>query len=122
MASPYQYPWVNFNLYPTSSIDSTPAIAFPASYNSIVDSIFICNTTKHDALVSLYILSERVPPTAVETYFVNRYLVPKWENVELMKGSVMNLQAGDLLYAFSDNTIHEFDCLVSYRQLLESPA
>lgn len=119
MPSPYQYPWVNFNLAPTSTIDSTPSLVFGSDNNCIIDSIFVCNTTEQEIFIDITILSERIIDQPVTTYFVKNYLVPKSGSAELIKESVLNLQAGDLMYAKSDFANNTFDCMISYRQLLE---
>lgn len=119
LPSPYQYPWVNFNLAPTSAIDSTPALVFGSDNNCIIDSIFVCNTTEQEIFIDITILSERIIDEPVTTYFVKNYLLQKSASAELVKESVINLQAGDLMYAKSDFSNNTFDCMISYRQLLE---
>jgi len=119
LGSPYQYPWVNFNSSPTTAVDSTPLILFGAANNSIVDSIFVCNTSGREIFVNLYLLTERDPPTAINTFIEFNLQILKDQKIELIKGSVLNMQAGDLMYGYSDFSGNTFDCIVSYRQLLE---
>jgi hypothetical protein len=119
LSSPYQYPWVSFNLAPTANIDSTPLLVFGSESNSIVDSIFVCNTTDQEIFVDITTLSERnLQP--ITTYIVRNFLLPGYGSAELIKESVINLEAGDIIYANSDFSGNLFDCMISYRQLLET--
>jgi len=122
LASPYQYPWVDFFSSLTSSIDSTPLIVCGKEKTSIVDSIFVCNTTEQDIFVDVTILGER-DSVATTVYRVKNHLLPKNGSAELISvnqvDSVLILQAGDLLYANSDFSGNTFDSIVSGRQLLE---
>jgi hypothetical protein len=119
LPSPYQYPWVNFNLTPTSGIDSTNTLVFGSPNHCIVDSIFVCNTTDQEIFIDVTVLAERVVDEPTTTYIVKNYLLRKSEGVELIKESVINMEAGDLMYAKSDFADNTFDCMVSHRQLLE---
>jgi hypothetical protein len=122
LASPYQYPWVNFFSDPTSAIDSTPIIVCGKTHTSIIDSIFVCNTTDQDIFIDITKLSERnlVPIT---TYRKRKFLIPANGSADLItanqEDSLLILEAGDLLYANSDFSGNTFDCEVSGRQLLE---
>lgn len=120
LSSPYQWPWVNFNLAPTADIDSTNTLIFGSQSNCIVDSIFVCNTSPQDIYIDITILAERVIDDPTTTYIVKKYLLKKSEGVELIKESVINLQSGDTMYAKSDFADNTFDCMISYRELLET--
>jgi hypothetical protein len=117
LPSPYQYPWVNFGLEMTPNIDSTPTLVFGKPNNSIVDTIVLCNTTEQDIFIDIKILGER-DDVPITVYRVNNYLIPKLGSAQIL-GESMILQAGDLLYANSDFADNTFDCMISYRQLLE---
>lgn len=120
MASPYQYPWVNFTSAIAVSVDSTPLIIYGAANNSIVDSIFICNTSGKEIFVNLYILT--AGREVVESSFLEYNLqVLKDTKIEILKGSVLIMQAGDILYGYSDFSGNTFDCIAPYRELLEVP-
>jgi hypothetical protein len=119
LASPYQYPWVEFFQTPTPNIDSTPTIICGAQAASIVDSIRICNMTQKDIFVDIKCLAER-NLVSITTYWFNKILVPKNGTIQLLLGDCETLENGDLLYASSDFSGNKFDCTVSGRKLLET--
>lgn len=118
MPSPYQYPWVNFDLEPTANIGSTPELIFGKTHTSILDSIVLCNNTDQDIFVDIQLLCER-NEIAIP---VNRYrnvLITKFGTVQLLEESMI-MRAGDLMYANSDFQDHRFDSMISFRELLET--
>lgn len=122
MASPYQYPWVDYDLVPTPNIDSTPLIVYGATNNTIVDRMHLCNTTDQDIFVDISILTEREIDSefVVQTTFLeNKLPIPKYGSIEALKES-MTLRSGDIMYASSDFSGNRFDCLMSVRRLLET--
>lgn len=125
MASPYQYPWVNFFSTPTASIDSTSTLIGGAISTSIIDSIYVCNTSDQDIFIDITILAER-NLTPITTYRIKKFFLPKNESAELISpthnqvNSVLILETGDTLFGNSDFSGNTFDCVVSGRQLLET--
>ena len=118
MSSPYQYPWVGFQLEINSAIDSTEQIIFGKETASIVDTILVCNTTNQEIFVNMWILAERnsLPVTG---YLCTKTPIAANQSLEILH-KPKNFQSGDILYAQSDYTGNTFDCFISYRQLLET--
>jgi hypothetical protein len=93
-----------------------------SSHACIIDSIFVCNTTNRDIFVSVYTLTERLIDsvlTAQNTFKFFKRVVPALKTIELLEGAGFNMEQGDLLYAFSDQSSNLFDSNVSYRELRE---
>jgi hypothetical protein len=57
--------------------------------------------------------------TAQNTFKFFKKTVPALKTVELLEGAGFNMEQGDLLYAFSDQSSNLFDSNVSYRELRE---
>jgi len=127
LPSPTSYPWVNFLSTPRPNINSTHVSIFGnnylgSSHACIIDSIIICNTTNRDIFVSVYTLTERLIDsvlTAQNTFKFFKRVVPALKTIELLEGAGFNMEQGDLLYAFSDQSSNLFDSNVSYRELRE---
>ena len=127
MGSPYQYPWVNFGSVLSHNVDSTELLLYAAPAATIIDSIIITNLANRDIFIDFKILGERTPPlgnspVAQKPYLANRRLVEKASSIEILPTpqSIVTLEAGDFLYANSDFSGNRFDCIISYRQLLET--
>lgn len=119
MASPYQYPWVNCKSAIAVSVDSTPLIIYGAANASIFDTIFICNTSGREIFVNLYVLT--AGRDVVESPFLEYKLqVLKDTKIDILKGSILIMEPGDILYGYSDFSGNTFDCIAPYRQLLEA--
>lgn len=127
MASPYQYPWVEFGSVLVQNIDSTELLLYTAPAATIVDSVILTNTTKNDIFIDFKILGERTLPSggspiAQKPYIANKREIKANSSIELLPTPQSNiiLQAGDFAYANSDFSGNRFDCVISYRQLLET--
>ncbi len=127
MASPYQYPWVNFFAPMRETIDSAELLFYTAPAVTIFDSIIVTNTTEQDIFVDFRILGERIQPESDDPvtekpYVAYKRLVTKNQSIELLPSSqsMVILQAGDFAYANSDFSGNTFSCLVAGRQLLET--
>jgi len=113
------YPFVNFKMQPTLNISSTPELIFGSQYTSILDSIVLANQTDGNIIVSLYILREVVQDNATEFTLANKIILSPKERLDLLDAATLTLEAGDLLYAFSDFSGNLFNSFVSYRELTE---
>lgn len=127
MASPYQYPWVNFCSPMRETIDSTELLLYTAPAVTIFDSILVTNKTEQDIFVDFRILGERIhpdsdDPVTEKPYVAYKRLVTKHGSVELLPSSqsMVILEAGDFAYANSDFSGNTFSCIISGRQLLET--
>lgn len=127
MPSPYQYPWVNFGSVLVQSINSTELLLYTAPAVTIFDSILVTNTTNQDIFIDFRILGERTSPdgdvpVVQKPFLAKSRLVEKNSSIELLPTtqSIVILEAGDFAYVNSDFSGNTFDCIISYRQLLET--
>lgn len=116
---PSSYPWVNFKLYPTSSVDSSPVLVLGTEQSVMMDSIRLTNTCGSPLLADVYLLRE-VESVGQAFFIARQFSLQADSALELLDGSVLYLEAGDTLWANSDFSGNTYDCLISYRQLLES--
>lgn len=124
MPSPYQYPWVKFGSVTVANIDSSELLIFTAVNATIFDSIIVTNTTEQEIFVDMSMLTERIideTPVNQKPFIARKRLVEKSQSLELLPAtqSLLTLEAGDFIYANSDFSGNRFDCIISYRQLLE---
>ncbi len=119
LTPPSSYPWVNFKLYPTSSVDSSPVLVFGTENAVMIDSLRLTNTSVNPLLADVFILRE-VGSTGQNFYIAKQFSLPAASALELLDGSVLYLESGDTLWGNSDFSGNRFDSLISYRQLLES--
>ncbi len=125
MASPYQYPWVEFGSILISGIDSSEFLLFTADKATIFDSILITNTTEEEIFVDFSILGERTINDVLvdqKPFVARKRLVEKSQSIDLLTQiqTSVTLQYGDFAYANSDFSGNTFDCIISYRKLLET--
>ena len=106
---------ITYNTIPTKQISSTSLQLFKAKKFSIVDSIFVSNTTNQSMLLSIEFLRNEMP----STFLFSNLSVPANTTLELLKSSVLYLSPTNSLIGYSDYSTHYFDCHVSYRELLE---
>jgi hypothetical protein len=102
----------------TRQIDSTPQLIYGFDNASFVHSIFICNTTNKEIFVSLNTLEERGDNVISPQLYQNQVFAP-YETRDLLKGSVLIMQPGDLVYANSSFSGDRFDSHVSSLELTE---
>ena len=117
--TPTSYPWVNFKLYPTSAVDSSPVLVFGTENAVMIDSMRLTNTCGSPLLADVFILRE-ISSTGQIFYIARRFSLAAASALELLDGSVLYLESGDTLWGNSDFSGNTYDCLISYRQLLES--
>lgn len=126
LTTPTSYPWVNFLPQNTSSIMNDPELIFGSVNTCIIDSIWICNTSTKDIFITIYKLVIDVG----NFYFRNNHLVNSQSSQDVLNTSIINsvpvyapstmiLQSTELLHAYTTTAASTFDCVVSYRQLLQ---
>lgn len=111
-------PFVEIKSTSTKDIDSTPLIIYGFDNASFIDSIWVCNTTNKEIFINIQRLIERDLVTST-TNFVNYYVLAPYESKEILKGSVLNMEPGDLLYGFTNFSGDRFDSHVSGRLVTE---
>lgn len=122
------YPWVNFLETPRKGVSSNTLSIFGenylgSTYTCIIDSIFICNTTKRDIIINVYTIGERLIDgvlTNIPTFRYNFVPIPTYGTIELIKGVGFNMLQGDLLYCYTNDPNNSCDTNVSYRELRET--
>lgn len=122
MASPYQWPWVDYVRVPTPNIDSTPTIIFGKQATCIIDRVLLCNKTDQDIYVDIWVKTERlIDDNFVEqdTFTRKKLFITKFGSVQALEESEV-MESGDLMYANSDFSGNFFDCTISARLLLET--
>lgn len=103
---------------PTKQIDSTPLLVYGSDNRSFVDGIWVCNTNNKEIFVSFHTLDER--NLVADNYqLLNNQLLSPYESKELLKGAVIFMEPGDLMYGYTSYSGDTFDCHVSYRDLTE---
>lgn len=127
MASPYQYPWVDFCAPMRETIDSTETLFYKAPAVTLFDSIIVTNLKDEIIFIDFRMLGERTrpeedDPTVEKPWVAYKRSVPPYGTIELMPSahSVLTLEAGDFAYLNSDSSGNTFSCIVSGRQLLET--
>jgi hypothetical protein len=115
------YPFVNFKMWPTKNIGSTSTIIFGNdAFPCLIDGVVLANVTNNPIVVTLEIAREIT--IGEESYFTfgSQIAIGAFERVDVLFNSSLTLQAGDLLYAYSDYSSNIFNSFVSYRELAES--
>lgn len=111
-------PFMEIKSVSTKEIDSTPLLIYGFDNASFVDSIWLCNTTNKEIFVSMHRLIER--NLVADTFpFVSFYVLSAYESKEILKGSVLNMEPGDLLYGYTSYSGDRFTSHVSGRVLTE---
>ncbi len=107
-------PFVEFKLYPTKNIGSTATIIFEVPKTCILDSIWLVNIVDTPIKIFSYILRE------VEKFpCANGILINPLDNIDMLERTTFTMEAGDLLYAYSDFANNRFNSFISYRKLNE---
>ena len=110
-------PYVNFLSNPVLNIGSTPTIILGSEHACIIDSILLTNVTSNNINVSLYILRE-VDDIGVQ-FPLPTINIASLAYTDVLYNTTLTIQAGDILYAYSDFSSNLFNSCVSYRQLVE---
>ena len=106
---------ISYNTFPTKQISSTPRELFKPKQFSIIDSIFVANTTNKHLLLSIQFVSDETSPA----FLFSNLSVPANTTLELLKSSVLYLIPNNSLIGYSDHSAHYFDCHISYREIVE---
>lgn len=112
-------PFVNFKQYITQDINNTPTLIFGSEFNCILDSIILSNKTNSKIIASLYILREVDKDKATECTLANKIVIEPNSLLDILESATLTLEAGDLLYAYSDFSENVFNSFISYRELIE---
>lgn len=116
-------PYVNFKSIAKTYIDSFGAPIVASEVDTVtvmVDSLWLCNRLSEDVIVNVKLWKEQEDPNHIHETFLARQLPLKpYERIDLLSGSCLYLNPYDLLYAYSDELDHYFDCIVSYRELVQ---
>jgi hypothetical protein len=94
-------------------------LVFGTEQSVMIDSIRLTNTCGNPLLADVYLLRE-VEGLGQDFFIARQFSLQAPSALELLDGSVLYLEAGDTLWANSDFSGNTYDCLISYRQLLES--
>ena len=106
---------ITYNTISTKQISSTPRQLFTAKQFSIVDSIFVSNTTNQSMLLSIELAKDELS----SAFLFSNLSVPANTTLKLLKSSVLYLSPNNSLIGYSDHSAHYFDCHISYREILE---
>jgi hypothetical protein len=106
---------INYNTQGTKQISSTSLQLLMANSPSIIDSIFVTNTTNQSMFLTIEFATVETPSTFL---FTNASL-PAHTTIELLKSSVLYLAPTNSLIGYSDYSTHYFDCHISYREIVE---
>jgi len=128
MTNPSSFPWVNYKMFPTAGVESTPIPVFGSdSSTCVLSSINVCNTSLTDIYVYFYILRVDVGNFFFKyNHLINQNTSQDILNVTTLNGfgvpytSELTLESGDLLYAYTDSSSSTCDISISYSELLES--
>jgi len=119
-------PWVDYNSNQIANIGSTPTSIFVATHKSIIDSIVITNITN-----KVILLTVKIFRNPVSSHFVINLPIAAYGKQEIINTNFQNnigvsttdtalyLINEDELRANSDFSGSLFDCIVSYREILE---
>lgn len=102
----------------TKQIDSTPLLVYGSDNASFVDSIWVCNKNDKNIFVNFTTLDERNNETN-DFQLINSIVLTPYESKELLRGAIINMEPGDLMYGYTTYGGDTFDCHVSFRELLE---
>jgi hypothetical protein len=113
---PPEYPFVNFKSTSTE-VGGLDTRIFGRDTACIIDSIWAGNQSNSDLMLNIYLMKNE------ETESKKFMLVSKWpfkayEAFELIQHSVLYLEPGDLLFAFTDFSETHLTITISYRTLM----
>jgi hypothetical protein len=113
-------PFVLHKVYRTQKINNTPKKIFGAStYTCIIDSIIMASNGDIPTKVGIYTKVETAPSTYANIDLFDSLQMNPPQVLEVIKDSILTMNPGDELYAFSDDSVKYFNCNVSYRELTE---
>jgi len=108
-------------MLPTLKVGSSPTIIFGSDlYTCLIDGIVLANLTTNAIFVTVYVSREITTGTDTKFIFANHVSIQASDRVDLLLNCALTLQAGDLLYAFSNYSYNTFNSFVSYRELVQT--
>ena len=113
-------PWVEFKLETKADVSSTPSLLLGSAFTVIMDSIWVFNQGSQDLSLNIYILRE-VGSKPLEVPLISKKTLKGYEYLDLLKNGMMYLEAGDLLYGYTDFSGSKMTAATSYRILKELP-
>ena len=109
-----------FKMTPTRHVGSTPTLIFGNDvYTCLIDEIILANVTDGTILVTLSIAREVTIGTETDFIFRKQVIIQPNDSFSFPFNRGLTLEAGDLLYAFSDYSSNLFNTFVSYHELTE---
>ena len=111
--------FVNFKMQPTLNISSTPELVFGSECTAILDGLILASQSDNTMVASLYILREVSKDKATEFTLANKVVLNPHQQLDILDNATLTLEAGDLLYAYSDFSGNLFNTFISYRELTE---
>ena len=115
---PDSSPWVNYKLYATNDIDSTPTLVFGSQYAARLWSILAVNRTEFPFFLEMNILRDG----NLSYPFIVQQKIEPYETKEIIPYSGFIMEGGDTLFGNTDFSGNRFTSLISYEELLELPA
>lgn len=114
-------PFVNFKMSPSLNVGSTPVLIFGAEKTCLIDSILVTNQIDSTINFSLYISREPAYTSGqpIEYMLANTIPLGSLKRADVLEGSVLTCEAGDLMFAYSNFSQSIFNVFVSYRELNE---
>jgi hypothetical protein len=113
-------PFVLHKVYRTQKINNTPKKIFGGSiYTCIIDSIIMASNGDIPTKVGVYTRAVTAPETHINIDLFDSLQMNPPQVLEVIKDSILTMNPGDELYAFSDDSVKYFNCNVSYRELTE---
>lgn len=112
--------FVDFPLYITTNIGSTPLLVFQSEDICILQSIKFINTTNNTIKVFSNITRD-FGSGDTETYmYVPGVPIEPLGRIDVLEKSLENIKPGDTLYAYSDFSSNRFNCFISYQALVQT--
>jgi hypothetical protein len=102
----------------TKQIGSTPLLVYGSDNASFIDGIWVCNTTNDEIFVNFSTLDER-NLVAQDSQVMNMVVLNPYESKDLLKGAIIIMEPGDLMYGYTTDSAALFDCHISHRILNE---
>lgn len=114
-------PFVRYRMQPTKGIYSTPELIFGNDLHTCkIRDISFVNTTNIPLIIKMFIKREIDINTVVDYEFEERIDVEPKKRFSLLLGEGITLEAGDTLYAYSDEAISKFNAFVFFDEFLET--
>ena len=112
-------PWVEFKLETKADVSSSPSLLMGSALTVILDSIWVFNQGDQDLSLNVYILRE-IESKPVEVPLIRKKILKGHEYTDILKNGMMYLEAGDMLYGYTDFSGSKMTAATSYRILKET--